>query len=60
MAEKTSKYEAVRVISARALQISQGAPILIKVPKGVSDPVEIAKLEYEEGVVPIEARKRAY
>ena len=30
-----------------------GAPILIKVPKGVVDPVQIAMLEFEEGVIPI-------
>ena len=58
MAERKSKYEVVRVVSARALQIAQGAPILIKLPKGVTDPTEIAKLEYEQGVIPIEARKR--
>ena len=59
MEKRTSKFESVRIIAARALQISQGAPILIKIPKGMSDPTEIAKLEYEEGLVPIEARKRA-
>ncbi len=58
MTERISKYESIRIIAARALQISQGAPILVKVPKGISDPTEIAKLEYEEGVIPIEARKR--
>ena len=56
--EKTSKYEEVRVISARALQISQGAPPLVKVPKDLVDPIEIAKLEWKEGVIPIEAKKR--
>ncbi len=58
MTEKTSKYETVRIIAARALQIAQGAPILVKVPKNVIEPTEIAKLEYEQGVLPIEARKR--
>ena len=57
MTEK-SKYERVRIIAARALQIAQGAPIFVKVPKNITDPTEIAKLEYEQGVLPIEARKR--
>lgn len=56
--EIVSKYEKVRIISARALQIAQGAPPLVKVPKGVVSPVDIANIEYEEGVIPIEARKR--
>ncbi|HLD57984.1 MAG TPA: DNA-directed RNA polymerase subunit K [archaeon] len=53
-----SKYEKVRIISARALQIAQGAPPLVKVPKNVISPVDIATLEFDQGVVPIEARKR--
>ncbi len=53
-----SKYEKVRIVSARALQIAQGAPPLVKVPKGVISPVDIANIEYDEGVIPIEARKR--
>ncbi len=53
-----SKYEKVRIISARALQIAQGAPSLVKVPKGITSPVDIASLEFEDGVIPIEARKR--
>ncbi|RLI93569.1 MAG: DNA-directed RNA polymerase subunit K, partial [Candidatus Altiarchaeales archaeon] len=37
MVEKTeyTKYEIARLIGARALQIKMGAPILIKLPKGV-------------------------
>ncbi len=60
MADKilVSKFEKVRIISARALQIAQGAPPLLKVPKNVVNPVDIATLEYEEGIIPIEARKR--
>ena len=55
--ERMSRYEKVRILSARALQIAQGAPPLVKVPKGVTDPLEIAKLEFEKGVIPIEAKK---
>lgn len=53
-----SKYEKVRILSARALQIAQGAPPLVKVPSGVSNPIDIAELEWKEGLIPIEARKR--
>ncbi len=53
-----SKYEKVRIISARALQIAQGAPPLVKVPKSVTSPADIAVLEWEKDLIPIEARKR--
>ena len=48
-----TKFEKARLIGARALQIKMGAPILVKVPKGVERPLEIAKLELEEDVIPI-------
>lgn len=59
-----TKYEKARVIGARALQISQGAPFLIKLDeKGLEEikynPVEIAKLEFEEGVIPLEVLRKA-
>jgi DNA-directed RNA polymerase subunit K len=52
-----TRYEKARIISARALQIAQGAPILMKIPKGLADPKEIAKLEWNAGVVPIDIKK---
>ena len=56
--KKYSRYEKARIISARALQISQGAPVLVKVPKETMDPIEIAKLEWEEGVIPIDIKQK--
>jgi DNA-directed RNA polymerase subunit K len=57
-ARKYTRYEMARVISARALQIAQGAPVLVKIPKGVTDPFKIAKMEWEIGVVPIDIKKQ--
>jgi DNA-directed RNA polymerase subunit K len=56
---KLTKYERARVIGARSLQISMGAPIMVKLtPKRLEelhyDPLEIAKLEFAEDVIPIE------
>ena len=53
-----TKYEKARILGSRALQISMGAPYLIKVSKKQLEelkynPLEIAKLEFEAGVVPI-------
>ena len=53
-----TRYEKARIISARALQIAQGAPILIKLPKGMIDPKEIAKIEWNAGVIPIDIKGR--
>ncbi|MGV8086994.1 MAG: DNA-directed RNA polymerase subunit K [Candidatus Woesearchaeota archaeon] len=57
--DKLTKYEKARLIGARSLQISMGAPIMLKMtPKKFEelgyDPLEIAKLEFAEGVIPIE------
>ena len=47
-----SRFEKARVIGARALQISMGAPVNIKVPGEIIDPVIIAQMEYEQDVMP--------
>jgi DNA-directed RNA polymerase subunit K len=56
---KLTKYEKARIIGARSMQISMGAPMAVKLtPKMLEelhyDPLEIAKLEFEKGVIPIE------
>lgn len=53
-----TRFEKTRIISARALQIAQGSPILIRTPKDVIEPIEIAKLEWEAGVIPIDIKRR--
>lgn len=59
---KITKYEKARILGCRALQISLGAPILIKLDeeklKSIRyDTLEIAKLEFEKGLIPINIRK---
>ncbi len=53
-----TRFEKARIIGARALQISMGAPLLIKPPKGCTDPVELALSEFNKKVIPITVRKR--
>ncbi|HLG23322.1 MAG TPA: DNA-directed RNA polymerase subunit K [Candidatus Nanoarchaeia archaeon] len=60
--EEYTKYEMARIIGARALQISMGAPFHIKLndedlQKLSYNPVEIAKLEFAKGLIPIEIRR---
>ncbi len=48
-----NRFERARVIGARALQVGMGAPILLHdIPQNVQDPVRIAELEYDEGIIP--------
>ena len=57
MAMKYTRFERARIIGARALQISMGAPILLDFPKGIVDPIEIATLEFERAVIPITVKR---
>jgi|TARA_Y100000310_G_scaffold211176_1_gene211913 DNA-directed RNA polymerase subunit K len=57
-----TKYEQSRIIGSRALQISRGAPFMIKLSqkdleKIGYNPLEIAKMEYEQGIIPITIKK---
>ena len=57
-----TKYERARIIGARALQIGMGAPFLVQLNKEDLEkikynPIEIAKMEYEKGLVPISIKK---
>lgn len=50
--EKLSRFEIARLISARALQLSLGAPPMVKVEEAVSMQ-NLAKKEFEEKVLPL-------
>lgn len=57
-AERETKYEKARIIGSRALQISAGAPFMLKLndedlKKLKYSTLEIAKLEFEKGLIPI-------
>ena len=60
--EEYTKYEHARIVGARALQISMGAPFMIKLSdedlkKIGYNAVEIAKLEFKQGLIPITVKK---
>ena len=50
-----TRFERARIIGARALQIARGAPIMIKTD--LKDPIEIAKLEFEQGATQIDVKR---
>jgi DNA-directed RNA polymerase subunit K len=55
--EEYTRFERARILGARALQVSLGAPILIDVASTLVDPVEIAELEFAAGRIPITVRR---
>ena len=57
-----TKYEKARMLGSRALQIAMGAPFLVKLSeeelgKIGHNTLEIAKLEFREGILPITVRR---
>ena len=56
--EEYTRFERARILGARALQVSLGAPILIDISPTLVDPVEIAELEFAAGRIPITVRRR--
>lgn len=59
---KYTKYETARMIGSRALQISMGAPFLVKLSaKDLEhigyNPIEIAKKEFDLGILPITVKR---
>ncbi|WP_158057294.1 DNA-directed RNA polymerase subunit K [Halorussus halophilus] len=56
MAQKRySRYEKARILGARALQISYGAPVLVETDQ--SEPILIAAEEYDAEVLPFTVRR---
>lgn len=57
LATPYTRFEKARILGARALQISLGAPILVEIPAGEVDPVAIAELEFDASMIPITVRR---
>ena len=55
--DEYTRFERARILGARALQVSLGAPILTDVPTGLVDPVQIAELEFAARRIPITVRR---
>jgi len=54
---KLTRFERARIVGARALQISLGAPILMELPLEVKDPIDIALGELDGQVLPMTIRR---
>ena len=53
-----TRYEKARIIGARSLQISLGAPILIAIEPGLKmDSLNIAEAELDQDILPLTIRR---
>ena len=48
-----TRFEKARIMGARALQLSLGAPVFIEIPKNATTSLEIAMEELQKRVIPI-------
>ena len=39
------------------MQIAMGAPVILAIPEHLVDPVDIAELEFDKGLIPITVRR---
>jgi len=53
-----TRFEKARIMGARALQLSLGAPIFIEIPKNATTSLEIAMEELKQRVIPIVIKRR--
>jgi len=54
--DKLTRFEAARLIGARSLQVSLGAPVLAKTEETTS--FEIAKVEFRSGLLPMTIKRK--
>ena len=52
-----TRFERARIMGARALQLSLGAPVFIEIPKNATTSLEIAMEELNQRVIPIVIRR---
>lgn len=53
--DEFTRFEVARILGARSLQISLGAPILVKTEK--EKPIEIAREEFKGIIIPITIKR---
>ncbi len=53
--QRYNRYEKARILGARALQISYGAPVLIETDQ--SEPILIAAEEYDANALPFTVKR---
>ena len=54
--EKLTRFEKARILGSRAIQLSMGAKPLVESGDSL-DPIDIAYLELQEGVLPLNVKQ---
>jgi DNA-directed RNA polymerase I, II, and III subunit RPABC2 len=54
---RLTRFEKARITGARSLQLSLGAPTLVKIPAELNDTIMIAKYELDKKTLPISIRR---
>ena len=57
---KLTRYEKARIIGARALQISMGAPSALQTHENLLHPIDIALSEFDQGIIPLKVKKKVH
>ena len=52
-----TKYEKAKIIGTRSQMISSGSPVMINIPKHITNSVDIAELEYKQKKIPLIIRR---
>ena len=56
--KKITKFEIPSIIGFRAEQIANGSPVLVEVPKHMTNTLDIAEYEFKKGKTPFILKKR--
>ncbi len=54
---KLTRFERAKIVGARSLQLSIGAPLLIEPPKGATSSIDLALAELKLKVLPLTIRR---
>ena len=52
-----TRFEKARIVGARALQLSMGAPPLIEIPPTITNPVRVSMFEFENDAIPLTVQR---
>jgi len=55
--DRLTRFEVARLVGARALQIALGAPVLVSSENKVISPIDFAKIEFKNGIIPITIKR---
>ena len=56
--KKITRFELPTIIGFRAVQIANNAPVMVEVPKHMTNTLEIAEYEFKKGKTPFILKKR--